>query len=109
MVNFRTKNRNLGQILEGVAIEDVGIFYGHLAYFTSVRYILWAFGIFYGHLVYFMVIWYILWALGIFFRFGMLYQEKSGNPAENFVFDTYVRKGANSPKFFRADTAGVTL
>jgi hypothetical protein len=56
-----------------------------------------------------MVIWYILWALGIFFRFGMLYQEKSGNPAENFVFDTYVRKGANSPKFFRADTAGVTL
>jgi hypothetical protein len=31
-------------------------------------------GIFYGHLVYFVVIWYIIP------RFGMLYQEKSGNP-----------------------------
>jgi hypothetical protein len=30
--------------------------------------------IFYGHLVYFVVIWYI------FPRFGILYQEKSGNP-----------------------------
>jgi hypothetical protein len=33
-------------------------------------------GIFYGHLVYFMAIWYI------FPCFGMLYQEKSGNPAQ---------------------------
>jgi hypothetical protein len=31
--------------------------------------------IFYGHLVYFVVIWYISP------RFGILYQEKSGNPA----------------------------
>jgi hypothetical protein len=31
--------------------------------------------IFYDHLVYFMVIWYI------FPRFGISYQEKSGNPA----------------------------
>jgi hypothetical protein len=31
-------------------------------------------GIFYGHWVYFAVIWYI------FPVFGMLYQEKSGNP-----------------------------
>jgi hypothetical protein len=45
-------------------------------------YILWAFVLFYGHvmyvvyghLVYFVVIWYI------FPRFGMLCQEKSGNP-----------------------------
>jgi hypothetical protein len=37
--------------------------------------ILRPFGIFCGHLVYFIVIWYI------FPRFGMLYQEKSGNPA----------------------------
>jgi hypothetical protein len=54
--------------LEGLAIEDVGVFYGHLAYFTAIWYILWPFGIFYGHLVYFS-------------RFGMLYKEKSGNPA----------------------------
>jgi hypothetical protein len=37
--------------------------------------ILLPFGLFYCHLVYFMVIWYTY-----FSRFGMLYQEKSGNP-----------------------------
>jgi hypothetical protein len=31
-------------------------------------------GLFYGHLVYFMLIWYN------YSNFGMLYQEKSGNP-----------------------------
>jgi hypothetical protein len=36
--------------------------------------------VFYGHLVYFMVIWYICWS---FSRFGMLFQEKSGNPDSN--------------------------
>jgi hypothetical protein len=53
--------------LAGLALEAVGIFYGHLVYFTSIWYI-------FGHLVYFVVIRYI------FSRFGMLYQEKSGNP-----------------------------
>jgi hypothetical protein len=38
-------------------------------------YILRTFDIFYGHLVNFVVIWYI------FPHFGILYQEKSGNPA----------------------------
>jgi hypothetical protein len=33
---------------------------------------------FYGRSVHFVVIWY-------FFRFGMLYREKSGNPATNAV------------------------
>jgi hypothetical protein len=66
----------------------------------AIWYILWPFGIFYGHLVYFMAIWYILWPFGIFNgdlvhiwllgkfvviwyispRFGILHQEKSGNP-----------------------------
>jgi hypothetical protein len=36
-------------------------------------------GIFYFHLVYFVVIWYI------FSRFGILDQEKSGNPAVTAV------------------------
>jgi hypothetical protein len=41
--------------------------------------------IFYGHFLYVMIIWYILWLSGIIFSgFGMLYQEKSGNPAANF-------------------------
>jgi hypothetical protein len=34
-----------------------------------------------GHLVYSVAIWYNLWPfVAIFFCFGMLYQEKSGNP-----------------------------
>jgi hypothetical protein len=34
-------------------MENVGIFYDHLVYFTAVGNILWPFGIFCGHLVYF--------------------------------------------------------
>jgi hypothetical protein len=48
-------------------MEDVGIFYSRLVYLTAIWYFLWSFGIFYAHLVYFS-------------RFGMLHQEKSGNP-----------------------------
>jgi hypothetical protein len=33
-------------------MEDVGVCYVHLVYFTDIRYILWPFGIFYGYLVY---------------------------------------------------------
>jgi hypothetical protein len=43
----------------------------HLMIFWTI---LWPLAIFYGHLVYFVVIWYI------FPRFGILYQENSGNP-----------------------------
>jgi hypothetical protein len=39
-----------------------------------------AFGIFCGHLVHCVVIWYILWSFDVFSAFGLLYQEKSGNP-----------------------------
>jgi hypothetical protein len=48
-------------------MEDVGIFNGHLVHFRSFCYILWTFGIVRGNLVYIS-------------RFGILYQEKSGNP-----------------------------
>jgi hypothetical protein len=48
-------------------MEDVGIFYGHLVYFTASWYILWTYGTICGHLVYFSL-------------FGMLYREESGNP-----------------------------
>jgi hypothetical protein len=37
--------------LEGVEMEDGGIFYGQLVYFTVNWYILWSFGIFHGYLV----------------------------------------------------------
>jgi hypothetical protein len=51
-------------------MEKVGIFYDHLVYFTAIGNILRLFGIFCGNLVYFP-------------RFGILDQEKSGNPDMN--------------------------
>jgi hypothetical protein len=60
MVCFQTKNPNLSilPILQ----------WKMLVYFVAIRSILRPFGIFYGHLEYFS-------------RFGVLYEEKSGNPA----------------------------
>jgi hypothetical protein len=49
-------------------MEDVGICYGHLVHFTVFCNILWTFGIVCGNLVYFP-------------SFGILFKEKSGNPA----------------------------
>jgi hypothetical protein len=37
----------------GLAMENLGIFYDHLVYFTAIGNILWPFGILCGHLVYF--------------------------------------------------------
>jgi hypothetical protein len=55
---FKTKIPILGKLLEGLAMEDVGIFYVIMAFFI------------YGLLVYFMVyliyFGYILWLFGIF-------------------------------------------
>jgi hypothetical protein len=39
--------------LEGLALEDVGIFYGHFVHFTVFCYISWTFGKVCGNLVYF--------------------------------------------------------
>jgi hypothetical protein len=50
-------------------MDEVGIFYEHLVYFTDICDILRRFGIFGGNLVYFP-------------RFGMLHQENSGNPGD---------------------------
>jgi hypothetical protein len=52
-------------------MENAGIFYGHLEYFTVIWYLLWSF----GNVV---VNWYI------FPRFGIECQEESGNPANHF-------------------------
>jgi hypothetical protein len=57
-------------------LPPLGIFCGHLAYFVVIWYILWSFVIFCSHLLYFVNIWYNV------SRFGMLYQEKSGNPGD---------------------------
>jgi hypothetical protein len=84
---FSNHKSQFGQILEGVSIEEGGMFYCHLVYFTAIWPILLPFGLFYCHLVYFTAIWQILCPFGIFHgclvyfsRFGMLFQEKSGNP-----------------------------
>jgi hypothetical protein len=66
MVYFQTKNPNLG------------IFGG--PWNGKCWYILWQLGILDSHLVHlrpFVVIWYI------FPRFGMFYQDESGNPVLN--------------------------
>jgi hypothetical protein len=65
--------------------------FGHLVYFVDIWYILWPFGTFCGQLVYVVAIRYFygymyLWY--IFYRFGILYQEKSGNPASVRSFFT---------------------
>jgi hypothetical protein len=44
-------------------------------------------------------LWYILWPFGIFYRFGTLYQEKSGNPDTDpgtgmLIFKTRVIRGS---------------
>jgi hypothetical protein len=49
-----------------------------LLHFMAIETILRLFGIFCGHLVYFMVI-----GIHMFSRFGILHQEKSGNPGPN--------------------------
>jgi hypothetical protein len=67
---FSNQKSRFGQILEGLAMEDVGVFYVHLVYFMAIWYILWPFGIFYACFKYIP-------------RFGELYQEKSGIPGES--------------------------
>jgi hypothetical protein len=67
---FSDQKSQFGKILEGLAMEDVGIF-------ATILSILQTNGIFYGHLVQFWVIWYIT------SRFDMLYRENYGNPGED--------------------------
>jgi hypothetical protein len=67
MVYFQTKDPNLGKFWSVLQWKL-------LVNFVAIRSILLPFRIFYGLLVYFVVI------LAYFSRFGMLYQDKSGNP-----------------------------
>jgi hypothetical protein len=52
---FSNQKSKFGKNLEGLAMEHVGIFYGHLVHFTVFCYILWTFGM------------YSSWGFGIFF------------------------------------------
>jgi hypothetical protein len=73
MVCFQTKNPDLGKKIKA---SDWKI----LIYFMAIWNILWIFGTFCDHSVHIVFIWYI------FSCFGIMHQEKSGNPgAENEV------------------------
>jgi hypothetical protein len=64
---FSNQISQFEKTLEGLGMEKVGIFHHHLEYITAVWCILWPL----GNL---SIIWYI------FPHFGILCQEKSGNP-----------------------------
>jgi hypothetical protein len=68
MVCFQTKT-NLGKFLRALDGKM-------LIYFMDIWNILRTFGKFYDHLVHFVL---------IFSGFGILYQQKSGNPAANHM------------------------
>jgi hypothetical protein len=70
MVCFQTKNPTLGKFWRVLQWKILGSFMTIWSIFRPLK-------IFYVHLVYFVVIWYIST------RFGILYQEKSGNPVYN--------------------------
>jgi hypothetical protein len=59
---FSNQKSQFGQILEGLATEDVGVFCGHLVNFQPIWYVY----ILCGHLINFQSIWYILWPFGNF-------------------------------------------
>jgi hypothetical protein len=55
--SFSNQKSKFGKILEGLAMEDAGMFYGHLVYFTAFCHILLTFGIVCGNLVYVFPFW----------------------------------------------------
>jgi hypothetical protein len=75
MVYFQTKNPNLGNYWSALD-------WNTLVYFTAVWSTLRIFGILFGDLVHFVFIWYI------FSSFGIMQQEKSGNPECLPIFTT---------------------
>jgi hypothetical protein len=55
---FSDQKSQFREILEGLAMEDVGVFYGHLVHFMVFCYILLTVCIVRGNLVYFSPFWY---------------------------------------------------
>jgi hypothetical protein len=86
MVSFQTKNPNFGKFWRTLDWKM-------LIYFMSIWNILQTFGIFYEHWEHVLFIWYN------FSGFGIMYQEKSGNPVSVFG----KRKKKLYPKNFLED------
>jgi hypothetical protein len=71
---FSHQKSRFGYISESLGMKKVGILYGHLEYIVAILHIKRI-----GH----------LWSFGTLFpRFGILYQEKYGNPAWFSVFSS---------------------
>jgi hypothetical protein len=49
---FSNQKSQFWKIFEGLAMENIGIFYDHLVSFTAIGNILWSFGIFHAVLVF---------------------------------------------------------
>jgi hypothetical protein len=62
---FSNQKSRFGPVWECLAMEEVGILYGYLVYFTAIWSILRLFGLFYGYLVYFTATRYSLWPFGL--------------------------------------------
>jgi hypothetical protein len=83
---FSNQKSQFGKISEDLRLENVNIFYSHWEYFTHIWIILWPVGTFCAHLVRFS-------------GFGIMFQEKSGNPGRKqdkkpiklFFFQSEVR------------------
>jgi hypothetical protein len=73
MVYFQTKNPNLGKF-------GSALYWKFFIYFMAICNILRTLVLFYDHLVHFVFIWYI------FSGFGIMYQEKYGNPGQSMFF-----------------------
>jgi hypothetical protein len=64
---FSNQKSQFWENLDGLGMENVVIFNGHLEYFTAFWFNLWPFGIVCGHFVYYSPFWYV-------------WTKKSGNP-----------------------------
>jgi hypothetical protein len=73
MVSFQTNTSNVGKFW--CALD-----WKMLIYLMAICNISRTLGIFYDHMVHFFLIWYI------FSGFGIVYQEKSGNPAVGLIY-----------------------
>jgi hypothetical protein len=109
--SFLSQKSKFGDILEGLGMGNVAIFYDHLEYFMAIWNILWPFGIFYGHLEYLMAIWYNLWQYSIvcghfvyLSQFGMFGPRKIWQPwaRDRLVFEG-VTQTSSSLFLFQGD------
>jgi hypothetical protein len=58
MVYLQNQKSHFWLFFEGIRMENVDIFYGHLEYFTEIWVILWTFGTFCVDLVHLFRFWY---------------------------------------------------